>query len=151
MKLLSWITTIAFSVLSLRCGGSEIAANKTNINAPLANSANGNANTNAPPTEAGFELPSPKPVEQGKTHSLTGISVTVPADWKKIDAKEGFMKFQSPDQITLAVRQSYDLQDGDMMTTLIRYRTADPTYKGKMQAIEGTLGILSLNETSTTG
>jgi hypothetical protein len=156
MKLLLLITVIAISVLSFGCGGSGNPANKANTsadnaNVPRANLANVNANTSASPAETGFDLPSPKPVENGKTQTFKGITFTIPADWKKLRQNELGTTFESPEKIRFSVYRNYDMQEGDMMADFIKLRKENPTYKAKMLQIDGTLGILALNEKSTLG
>lgn len=153
MNLISKITLVAICLLIVSCGGT--ADNQTNKNTTNAvsnreptNSAN--ANTNAEkPTETGFELPTAKPIENGKPQGLSGITVTVPAGWKKVDGKEGWIKFESPDKIQLFIQRMYDLQPRDMTAEFIKLRKENPDYKAMMRAIDGELGILYLHEKSS--
>lgn len=150
MNQISKITLIAGCLLIVSCSGtSDNQPNKNTTNA-VSNSeptTSANANTNAEkPTETGFELPTAKPIENGKPQGLNGITVTVPTNWKKIDGKEGWIKFQSPDKIELFVQRTYDLQPLDMTAEFIKLRKENPTYKAMMRAIDGELGILYLNE-----
>ncbi len=146
------LSIIAISLFLVSCG--EQAANNQRNNTNANNAANReqekSANTNTEKSaDTGFELPTAKPVENGKSQSLTGIAVTVPADWKKVDAKEGWIKFQSPDKIELIIQRMYDLQPRDMMGEFILLRKENPNYKAMMRAIDGELGILYLNENSS--
>lgn len=149
MKPIIKITALIILLLLAACGG-KTTDNQTNknsannaVNRESSNSANANTEKSS---ETGFELPTAKPIENGKTHSLAGISVTVPADWKKIDAKEGWMKFESPDKIQLFIQRMYDLQERDMMAEFVKLRKENPDYKPMMPMIDNELGILYLAE-----
>lgn len=152
---------IAATLLLAACGGSENVANKGSDNAssgnsPRANSAPPSTNTSAPPTETGFVLPSPKPVENGKPQSYTGITITVPADWKATGKKDmgsaSGIGFKSPGSETEAIEvyigRSYQEQAGDMVTSFAKMRKEQPALKASMPAVDGTIGILSLAESS---
>ena len=144
-----------FSILSALlylsgCGvlTAESEPNKNNPNtaASREQTVNVNANSNTGQTsQDGFELPTPRPIEKGKPQSVGGITVTVPADWKKIDQRENWVKFVSPEKIELYLNRSYDLQKLDLLADFYRLRKENPTYKAMTRAIDGELGILYLN------
>jgi hypothetical protein len=152
---------IAAPVLLAACGGSGNVANTSNANAgngnaPSANSAPANTNIPAPPTATSFALPSPKAVENGKPQSYTGITITVPTDWKATGKKDmgtaSGIGFQSPgseaEAMTLYVGRSYQQQAGDMVAEFAKMRKGNPALKSSMPAVDGTIGILSLAESS---
>jgi hypothetical protein len=154
------LAAVVLSLLLFACSGGTTAdnqANKNSANAVGGNSngertANPSSNANAnieKPAETGFVLPETKPIENGKTHTVGGITVTVPADWKKVDQKEGWAKFQSPDKIELGVGRSYDMVKGDLLSEFVRIKKENPNYKAMTRAIDGELGILLLNEKSS--
>lgn len=150
MKTILINAMIGGSLLFSGCGIFK-AENQTNSNSNAAGNreqtGKSNANINADKSsETSFALPSPRPIENGKPQSVGGITVTVPADWKKVDQKEGWAKFVSPDKIELYLNRSYDLQERDLMAEFIKLRRENPTYKTMTRAFDGELGILYLAE-----
>jgi hypothetical protein len=149
---------LVIALLSFGCGKTpETEARQTNQNSvnnavaapPGSTTAATPVNTTEKPLAGGF-VPVARPIEKGKTHTVGGIIVTIPADWKKLDQNERWAKFESPEKIMLYVSRDYYQQESDMLRKFTKMRLEKPDDRIMMRAVDNELGILQVEENNPT-
>ncbi|MEJ7622786.1 MAG: hypothetical protein WKF34_02215 [Pyrinomonadaceae bacterium] len=157
VKSLLWIMVVVGAVLLGGCGSSDNPTNKASVNANISNAplaADANVNTSSANTSgetaSSFEIPEKKSIENGKTETDYGITFTIPADWKP--KKGSYGEYQSPGAesermgIRISSGTETEKKERDLMSQFAKMREEKPTGKTRMRAVDGTIGILFVEE-----